>query len=178
MRSSFAENCEIDSVAYTDIENRYSRGLLVHRQLTMTVQVGNGIGETSDQHCMWNFAGDSAHHSKIEHKPWARRVGGRCDKLRARGRELIERGRARDLRSCSPFATKGMRPCKRVEIRAIKAALRPSEEAGSQIEIEVMLPEIFAYEQSENMIGLSRSKNVPRGRQLCHVHQGDRRLMS
>src|SRR5436305_11795133 len=144
----------------------------------MMVQVGNRIGETGDQHCMWNLAGNSAHHSKIEHKAWARRVGGRCDKLRARGRELIGRGRARELRSCSPFSTKGMRPCKRVEIRGIKAASRASEEARSQIEIDVMLPDIFAYEQSENVIGLSRSKNVPRGRQLCHVHQGDRRLMS
>src|SRR5205807_7902155 len=144
----------------------------------MMVQVGYGIGETCDQHRMWNFASNSAHHSKIEHKPWARRVGGRCDKLRARGRELIGRGRAGELRSCSPFSTKRIRPCKRVEIRAIKAPSGASEEARSQIEIEVMLPEIFAYEQSENVIGLSRSKNVARCRQLCHVHQGDRRLMS
>src|SRR5436305_12253416 len=114
----------------------------------MMVQVGYGIGEPGDQHRMWNFAGNSAHHSKIDHKPWPRRVGGRCDKLRARGRELIGRGRGRELRSCSPFSTNGMRPCKRVEIRAINAALR-APEARSQIEIEVMLPDIFAYEQSE-----------------------------
>jgi len=91
------------------------------------------------------------HHSNVKNQPRLGGINGGSKELGISGEAPLGRSHTRDFRGCTPLPADRVRPSKCVQKVVMKVSRSALKQVPDQIEVEMMLPQIFAGEEGKGM---------------------------